>query len=417
MRCFFLLLLLLGWGAIQSEAHNQVRVLLRVQPETKQFWCRYTLMLPADAAPSQLLLNLNKQYKILSIQSPRVKQQRIERYLYPVFQDTMQGINLGFAPQDRRAKEVTVTYEGALPAKFATDDVLELSGHTNWMPLLPYKEYEVVDYTLDVQAPDVYSVISTSPATKQRAGHYRFQGTTCAIELTALVAKQFYRLASASAMPSVTIYKAGSPLLKLDSLLLGESERIIGFYNQSIGRQDAITRFSIFLPGTDRDAFAMLDNATVITYPDFDVRQLEYRVTLAHEVSHKWWGYGAYSDYNDWLNEAFATYSSCLYLRAAGDTASYRQLLNTKTKSATGAPAILGFDKTKYNYATYRRVIYDKGSVVLAALHQRVGDQKFFAILAATAAQKTATTDAFLDVVAQEAGEETRRWLRTKLTQ
>ncbi len=34
-----------------------------------------------------------------------------------------------------------------------------------------------------------------------------------------------------------------------------------------------------------------------------------------------------------------------------------------------------------------------------------------------TAAQKTATTDVFLNLVAQEAGEETRRWLRVELTQ
>lgn len=415
MKRFLLLLLLVGLCIVQSEARNQVRVLLRVQPETKRFWCRYTLTLPAETAPAEVLLNLNKQYKILSVESPRVKQQRIERYLYPVFQDTLQGINLKYAIQDRRTKEVTVTYEGALPAKYATNEVLELSGHTNWLPLLPYKEYEVVDYTLDVEAPKAYSVISTSPPTRKRAEQYRFQGATCAIELTALVAKRFYRLASTSAAPSVAIYKAGSPLLELDSLLLGESERIIAFYNQSIGRQDAIKRFSIFLPGTDRDAFAMLDNATVITYADFDIQQLEYRTILAHEISHKWWGYGAYSDYNDWLNEAFATYSSFLYLRAAGDTASYRQLLNAKIKSATGAPAIIGFDKAKYNYATYRRVIYDKGSVVLAALHQRVGDEKFFTVLAITAAQKTATTDAFLDIVAQQTSEETRRWLKAEL--
>ncbi|WP_375434791.1 M1 family aminopeptidase [uncultured Hymenobacter sp.] len=416
MKRLFLLLLLFGWCTSQSEARNQVRVLLRVQPETKQFWCRYTLTLPANAAPSQILLNLNKQYKILSVRSPRAKQQRIERYLYLVFQDTMQGINLSYATQDRRAKEITVTYKGTLTAKYATDQVMELSGHTAWMPLLPYKDYETVDYKLDVEAPSAYSVISSSPPIRRRAGHYSFEGATCAIELTALVAKQFNQLASASAAPLVTVYKAGRPFIRLDSLLLSESEQIIAFYNQSIGRRDAITRFSIFLPGTDRDAFGLRDNATVITYPDFDIRKQEDHLILAHEISHKWWGYGAYGDYNDWLNEAFATYSSFLYLRAAGDTAAYRQALNTKIKSASGAPAIIGFNKLAYDHATYRRVIYDKGSVVLSALHNRVGDAKFLDILAATAAQKTATTDAFLNLVAQEVGEETRRWLRAELT-
>lgn len=415
MRHCFLLFALLVCCSVRGYAQPQVRVSLRVEPQSKQFRCEYTLLLPADSVHSRVLLNLNKDFTVISVRSPRMKQLRRERYLYPVFQDTLQGIELSYDTQDRRKKQITVTYEGTLTAKYANDQIMEFSGHTNWLPLLPYNEYEFVDYELDVRVPATYSVISTQPPTRQSAGRFHFRGSTSAIELTALVAKQFQQLTATSPGPAITLYKA-IPLLRLDTLLLAESEKIIAFYNQSIGRRAAIQRFSILLPGTDRDAFGLRDNATTITYSDFDIRKREDQVILAHEISHNWWTNGSFNNYNDWLNEAFATYSSLLYLRATGDTAAFRQELNTRTQAAVAAPAIIGFDKTKYDHPTYRRVIYAKGTVVLAALHNRVGDEKFINILAATAEQKIDTTEAFVNLVAQEAGEETRRWLMNELT-
>jgi hypothetical protein len=407
-------LFVFGGGFTSRAATNRVEVLLRLEPGTKHFWCRYTLTTAPDAAREQLLLNLNKTFQLISVKSVGALHQQVKPYLYPVSQDTVQGINLRYAP-GQQPRQITLTYQGTLAPAFATAQVMELSGHTDWLPTLPFKEYELVDYVLDVQAPAQYSIISTSPPTRHRKGHYRFRGRTSAIELTALAAEQIHRISSAT-NPTLSVYKAGMPLNHADTLLLAETQRVVSFYNRSIGQQDAISRFSILLPGTDRDAFGLLDNATVITYPDFDVRKGSDRLVLAHEISHKWWAYGSFHDYNDWLNEAFATYSSLLYLRAAGDTAAFRQELAKRVKSATGAPAIIGFTRTTQPYATYRRVIYDKGTVVLSALHTRIGDAQFFQILATTAAQKTATTDEFLTIVEQAAGPDTRSWLTALLT-
>ena len=47
----------------------------------------------------------------------------------------------------------------------------------------------------------------------------------------------------------------------------------------------------------------------------------------------------------------------------------------------------------------YRRVIYNKGMVVLAALRHRVGTAQLYTILAITAARRADTTTEFLDVV------------------
>ena len=210
--------------------------------------------------------------------------------------------------------------------------------------------------------------------------------------------------------------KVESPLLGRDTLLLQRAETIIGFYNRSLGTQDPIKRFTVFLPGTNRNAFGLLDNATVVTYSDFDVAKRGELLILAHEISHKWWGYGSIHDESEWLNEAFATYSSLLYLQASGDSTGYRVELAKRVQSATNAPAIIGFDRANAPYPLFRRVIYDKGTVILAALHTRVGTEKFYAILAKTAAEKVSTTAGFIDMVAQVSGQDTSRWLVAELS-
>jgi aminopeptidase N len=137
---------------------------------------------------------------------------------------------------------------------------------------------------------------------------------------------------------------------------------------------------------------------------------------LAHEISHKWWGYGSFHDYNDWLNEAFATYSSLLYLQAIGDTAGYQAEYAKRAQTTANTPPIIGFDRDKYEPAMYRRVVYNKGTVVLAALHARVGTEKFYTLLATTAARKLSNTAAFLEVVEQTAGSDTQAWLLNELS-
>ena len=63
----------------------------------------------------------------------------------------------------------------------------------------------------------------------------------------------------------------------------------------------------------------------------------------------------------------------------------------------------------------YRRVIYNKGTGILAALRQHIGSEQFMTILAKTAAQKTSTTLGFLDTVKQVAGQEAQTWLIAEL--
>ncbi|MBH8568750.1 hypothetical protein KB206_07650 [Microvirga sp. STS02] len=413
---FFLLLLFLGFfsNASARQPEPVVQLQVRVLPETHAFTCRYTLTVPANDTATTLALHLDRRFRIERVQAPRARQQRVARVYYPFFADTVQCVQVRYAARSHHARRITLTYSGVLTEKFFTAQVIELSGHTGWLPFRPRREYEPVRYALDVRTPPGYQVQSTTAPPRHGPGRWTFRGRTSAIEITALVGPHFAR-AQARARPLVGVAKAGPALVRADSMLLRQAAGIIGFYNRTIGRQDSIKGFTVFLPGTNRDAFGLLANATVITYSEFNAADRGDLLILAHEISHKWWGYGSVHDENDWLNEAFATYSSLLYLQARGDTAGYRAELAKRAATIAGTPPLLGFDRTKYDYPMYRRVIYNKGTMILAALHARLGTTRFVEVLAATAARQVSTTTAFLDVVAQTAGPDTRAWLLAEL--
>ncbi len=411
---FFVLLWFFFTCLSSSFATPIVQLRLRVEPATHSFTCQYTFRLAAADTATVVQLNLNRQFLIRQLASSQAVRSRIIRSYYPYFADTMQQVEVRFPAHYQRIRELTFTYSGTLDKNLYTAQVMEFSGHSNWVPFRPRREYELVAYVLEVSVPPAYQVRSTTPG-RHYHGQWVFRGTTSNSEITALVARQFQQVASAKT-PRITVAKVEPPLLGRDTLLLRRAEAIVAFYNRSLGAQDPITRFSILLPGTNRDAFGLLDNATVITYADFDVSKRDELLILAHEISHKWWGYGSVHDESEWLNEAFATYSSLLYLQASGDSVGYQTELAKRVQAAAGAPAIVGFDRENAPYPLFRRVIYAKGTVILAALRDRVGPEKFYAILAKTAAEKVSTTAGFLQVVAQMSGQDTGQWLAAELS-
>ncbi|RPD46843.1 hypothetical protein DNI29_11825 [Hymenobacter sediminis] len=412
LRLLFLCLILAF--SLASSARDKVTVELSIQPEARTFSAQYTLN--THVTGGKLLLNLNKPYHLTNVTGPNVRTYTSALFFDSFTGDTLRQITVEFFTKNPR-QQLTVQYEGRIGARFATDSMAEFTAHASWVPTIPNQEYAVVDYRLTVQVPTTYHVVSTRLARSSTPGRYVFEGRTSTIEIGALAARRFFSLTSPTPAARVNLYKANRPCTATDSLLVRDAGKIIGYFNQVIGRKDPIRHFTFLLPGINRTASGLLDNAAIIAYTTFDTRDPGDLLILAHEISHKWWSYGAWNTYDNWLNEAFATYSGLLYLQAAGDTTSFRKELSKRQKSAATAPALLGFEPRNYPYPVRRQVLYDKGTAILFELHQRLGDEPFFQILTATAAARVATTDEFLRIVERESSPATRQWLQAKLSQ
>ncbi|PJJ59071.1 M1 family aminopeptidase [Hymenobacter chitinivorans] len=413
MRRLYLLCLILLGPLLTCRAHNTVSVDLTIRPENQTFACRYELGASFGQARGSCTFNLNRKFRLAQASSPHLRDYTATPFFDAFQQDTLLRITLRFESPVRHEK-ITLRYGGAIPERFRTDSLAEFTASANWLPNLPDHEYDLVRYQLTVHTPAGYEVISTNEPRRARAGTFVFAGLAPNIELTAVAARRFTRLRAPQGV--VRVYKANGAPHHRDSLLLRDATAIVAYHNRIIGRQDPIRRFRILLPGTNRNAFGLLDNCAVITYSDFDTRKPADLLILAHEISHKWWGWGRWNTRENWLNEGFAAYSGLLYLRAAGDTASYRKELAKYRASAAQAPvSLLRFDAGK-DMGYFRPVIYHKGALALADLHARLGDEAFFQLLSATAAARVATTEAFLRLVERHTDRATRDWLVARLS-
>ncbi|SRR5579883_46706 len=115
----------------------------------------------------------------------------------------------------------------------------------------------------------------------------------------------------------------------------------------------------------------------------------------AHETAHQWWGGLVYSaSYrDDWLIEALANYSALLYLEKhkGGHEVStlldgYRTELLSRRENGepvdSAGPIVLGPRlESSLEPRAWRVITYGKGSWILHMLRQRMGDQKFSAML------------------------------------
>jgi hypothetical protein len=113
---------------------------------------------------------------------------------------------------------------------------------------------------------------------------------------------------------------------------------------------------------------------------------------FAHEIAHQYWGHVVKmpSDEEQWLSESFAEYCAALFIKAAKGDAHYKLIVGHwkgGARFATDkAPIPLANRVSVANdattqYAIRTGLLYQKGPLLLAALHRELGDDAFLTFL------------------------------------
>jgi hypothetical protein len=141
-------------------------------------------------------------------------------------------------------------------------------------------------------------------------------------------------------------------------------------------------------------------------------------VLQAHEVAHQWWGNRVtVATYRDlWLMEALANYSALLYLEKRKGSHSVELMLDSYradllNKSTSGqivdstGPIVLGPRlENSQEPRAWQSIIYGKGSWIMQMLRRRMGDERFFSMLAELMARyggKEVSTEDFRELAAK----------------
>jgi aminopeptidase N len=224
--------------------------------------------------------------------------------------------------------------------------------------------------------------------------------------------------------PQLTIAPPRNPLEHLQTLA-SEVASALEFMASKFG-PPALPHLTVSpIPGTFGQGFPGLIYLSTLAYlknlpgPRNQSQEIFFEDVLqAHEVAHQWWGNritaASYRDY--WLMEALANYSALLYLekRKGEDFLermldAYREGLLTKNESGqtvdSAGPIVLGTRlESSQEPRAWRTITYGKGSWIVQMLRQRMGDERFFSMLAETLKRyerKEITTEEFRELAAR----------------
>ena len=129
---------------------------------------------------------------------------------------------------------------------------------------------------------------------------------------------------------------------------------------------------------------------------------------VAHELAHQWFGdHVSVADWSDiWINEGFATFAEWLWSEETGGPTIREQAESVRTLADT-----LGFDPPADpgRADMFSISVYQRGGLVLGALHEHLGAERFDAVLQAWVTEyggANASTDDFVRTAEEVSGED-----------
>lgn len=134
---------------------------------------------------------------------------------------------------------------------------------------------------------------------------------------------------------------------------------------------------------------------------------------FAYELGHLWLHKAKTSTWEDWLNESFAEYSALMVIRELFGNDAFEQRLEKKRMNSRESGAIFGFDRNDAKTAT--PLLYDKGSLLLFELEQKIGKQEFILLTKNIFENQTSTTAQLLKEIKNTLGEKVSKWFEHRL--
>lgn len=138
--------------------------------------------------------------------------------------------------------------------------------------------------------------------------------------------------------------------------------------------------------------------------------------SLGRSAARLWWSQADPYTRDSWLNHTFAEYSALLLVREKYGQSAFEDRLEEKEAAGAGAPPVWDAgSREEYEAEQVEQAVFQKGPLLLNALSLRIGETRFLTLLRAVLAGQIRTTPAFLELLDEQAGEETRFWMEKKL--
>jgi len=208
-----------------------------------------------------------------------------------------------------------------------------------------------------------------------------------------------------------TVYSNGDFSDADADTLLKESKYALGLFENYFGMKDSTYLKFVIAPFERGGGYSRKNFICMRT-----LRFNRYTATkgIAHEIAHFWWLNAQTSSWEDWLNEAFAEYSMLLYIRERFGLEAFQKEIEDYKSRTQNLPPIWGIER---NSNEAYSVLYEKGSVILSGLEEKIGKDKFLDFLKNVSRNKIKITNDFLALMEDKLSEDTRNWFESRLKQ
>lgn len=270
---------------------------------------------------------------------------------------------------------------------------IELNNFTGWFPF--NRENSSYKYELDIQIPSNYRLISPGSITK-KSGHWFVKNNSISNDIPVVISDNVDIFQSDN--KKVIFYTIGlNPGQRKE--IHEDSNDILDFYKQKFNepaKNGLIITINPFAHPWSYTRTGFISLSLKSNYKTDD------RLRLAHEIGHLWWSNNkVYGNGNDWLNEAFAEYSSLIWFKQYASKETFNHLLE-KYKRAYDLD--LKITEVRPGDEHFVEVTYLKGAYLLYKLNLKVGNSTMMEVLKETNGKKVSKTVDFFNILQERIG-------------
>ncbi len=189
--------------------------------------------------------------------------------------------------------------------------------------------------------------------------------------------------------------------------VLNECKNVLNLFEGIFGKKDS-TYLKFVIAPFNRGGYSR-KNFVCLRTKDFN---LYTEKGIAHEIAHFWWHNAPAGTWEDWLNEAFAEYSMMVYIRERKGNVEFQKIVEEYKSNTRDLPPIWGMGR---NSPEAYSVLYEKGSLLIYELEEKVGKDIFFSFLKDVVKNKISNTNDFLDLAGKKLSKSVSSWFKDKL--
>lgn len=252
-----------------------------------------------------------------------------------------------------------------------TNEWIALASYSSWYPV--NFDWGKFSYSLTVSISKPFTV-SGAGEISQRNGKWTIIQKSKTTDIVIIASNIMQSKKFKDKDVTISMNYIGFTELKADSII-ASTVQAYNFYKTIYGEVGKANLTITATPFKGGNAFARKDFIYMQTKGE---SSFEINKTISHEVAHFWWNKASVDNWEDWLNEGFAEFSTLLFIQKFISDAAYLKEVKAYQEISKQVAPVWQMNRSDNNASM---ILYRKAPVALANFRNTIGEEAFFSLL------------------------------------